>query len=317
MHIPTVHPSALQLGGTIGIVAPAGPLEDREAFERGVASLERLGFKVRFDERIFQSYRYLAGDDASRAEELMRYFEDPSISGIIALRGGFGCSRLISILDEDRLRPHCKLFMGFSDLTTLHLFFRRRFGWVTIHGPMACSPSLAAIQPEQRSHLISLFGDAGYHPSLSFPNLETWQPGMAEGKLTGGCLSLLAASLGTPYEVQTEGQILFLEDLGEPPYRIDRMLTQLKLAGKLDGAAGFLIGSFTDCEPGGGNYTIKECLQEILAELEVPVLANFPSGHGLQNWALPLGVTVRLDADKRAVEFLESALKEESQSERP
>jgi muramoyltetrapeptide carboxypeptidase len=308
MEKPTVHPPALRPGDTIGIVAPAGPLEDREAFERGVVSLERLGFKVRFDERIFQSYRYLAGEDASRAEELMRYFEDPSIKGVLALRGGFGCSRLIPHLEEDRLRPHCKLFMGFSDLTTLHLFFRRRFGWVTIHGPMASSPSLAAIPPAQQSHLLSLFGDAGYQPSFSFPELETWRPGLAEGKLAGGCLSLLAASLGTPYELFTERRILFLEDLGEPPYRIDRMITQLKLAGKLDGVAGFLIGSFTECEPSRGDYTLKQCLQEILAELEVPVLANFPAGHGPQNWAIPLEVTVRIDAGRRVVEFLESAV---------
>jgi len=273
-----------------------------------VATLQGMGFRVLHDDRIFKSWRYLAGDDAARAEELMCYFEDPGINAIIALRGGFGCSRLIPLLEEKRIRSHCKLFMGFSDLTTLHLYFRRRFGWVTVHGPMAASLTLPSLESAQAHHLLSLFTDALYLPSLSFPELETWSPGVAEGKLTGGCLSLVAASLGTPYEIKTEGKVLFFEELGEPPYRIDRMLTQLRLAGKLDRIAGILLGSFTDCEPTQSSYTLKECLQDILAGLKVPVLANFPAGHGSENWALPLGIKVQLNADARVLEFLESAV---------
>jgi muramoyltetrapeptide carboxypeptidase len=311
MDIPTIYPPAIRPGDTIGIIAPAGPLEDRSAFEKGLAKLEGLGFRVRFDDRIFQSLRYLAGDDVARADELTRHFEDTGINAILALRGGFGCSRLIPRLEEKRLRPHCKLFMGFSDLTTLHLYFRRRFGWVTIQGPMAASDSLPGPGSEQASHLLSLLTDAHYRPSLSFPELETWFPGVAEGKLIGGCLSLVVASLGTTYEIKTEGKVLFLEDLGEPPYRIDRMLTQLRLAGKLDSIAGILLGRFTDCEPTQGTYTLRECLQDRVADLNVPVLANFPSGHGGENWALPLGVKIRLNADSRLVEFLEPAVRQE------
>jgi muramoyltetrapeptide carboxypeptidase len=310
MDIPTIHPPAIRTGDTIGIIAPAGSLEERSAFEQGVARLEGLGFRVRFDDRIFQSLRYLAGDDAARANELMRYFEDPGIKAILSLRGGFGCSRLIPLLEEKRLRPYCKLFMGFSDLTTLHLYFRRRFGWITIHGPMAASQSLPGPGSGEASHFLSLLTDSRYLPSFSFPELETWFPGVAEGKLAGGCLSLVVASLGTPYEIKTEGKVLFLEDLSEPPYRIDRMLTQLRLAGKLDSIAGILLGRFTDCEPTQGNYTLRECLQDLVVDLNVPVLANFPAGHGPENWALPLGVKIRLNADSRLVEFLEPAVRE-------
>ena len=308
MDIPRVHPGALHPGDAIGIVAPAGPITSRDALDRGIATLERLGFRTRFDERIFDSWRYLAGDDASRAGEIMRYFDDPEIRAIISLRGGFGCSRLIPLLDEGRLRSRCKIFMGFSDLTTLHLYFRRRFGWVTIHGPMATSAVLGDLEGIQEDHIIRLWTDSTYRPVFSFPQLETWRPGVGEGELIGGCLSLVVASLGTPYEIKTEGKILFLEDLGEPPYRIDRMLTQLRLAGKFTKLRGIILGTFSECEPLTEGYTLEETLREGLAELELPILGKFPAGHGRENWAIPLGVTVRLDAGKRRIEFLESAV---------
>jgi muramoyltetrapeptide carboxypeptidase len=308
MDIPIVRPESLCAGDTIAIVAPAGPVEQRNDFERGVAALERMGFRVRFDERIFQSTGYLAGNDPARAAELMGAFEDPSVKAIVALRGGYGCSRLIDLLDEGRLRRHCKVFMGFSDLTTLHLHFRRRYGWLTFHGPMATSPALGNIGPEEEGHLLSLWTDPCYLPDFSFPDLAVWAQGFAEGELTGGCLSLVAASLGTPYEIDTEGKILFLEDLGEPPYRIDRMLTQLRLARKLERIAGVLLGRFKDCEAEKPGTTSADVLREILTKLEVPVIANFPAGHGNENWALPLGSRIRLDTDTCRVRFLDPAV---------
>jgi muramoyltetrapeptide carboxypeptidase len=238
----------------------------------------------------------------------MRAFEDPAVDGIVSLRGGYGCARLIPLLDERRLRPHCKLFMGFSDLTTLHLHFRRRFGWITVHGPMMTSAPLGSIPPDQELHLTSLLTDPTYRPRLSFPAMGAWRPGIAEGRLVGGCLSLVTASLGTPYELRTEGKILFLEDLGEEPYRLDRMITQLRLAGKLDDAAGILLGDFENCETEGADYRSAEVLFDLLGNLQVPVVANFPAGHGAENWALPLGIRVRLETDVPAIEFLESAV---------
>ncbi len=305
MDIPTLHPPALRPGNTIAIIAPASTIEKRDTLDASIATLGRLGFKVRCDERILQSKRYLAGEDEARAEELHRNFEDPEVRAVLALRGGYGCARIIPFIDEKRLRPHCKVFMGFSDLATLHIYFRRRFGWVTLHGPMANSTQLAALGPAEEQNLISLWTDPDYLPNLAFPALETWFPGVAEGRLAGGCLAVILSSLGTPYEIKTAGKILFLEDVGEEPYRLDRMLTQLKLAGKLKGVAGFILGTFHNCAPSSGQYTAEETLREILGELEVPVLANFPAGHGPENWAFPLGVRVRLDADQRRVEFLE------------
>jgi muramoyltetrapeptide carboxypeptidase len=307
MEIPIVRPKIISQGGTVAIVAPAGPIDQRNDFMRGVAAFERMGFRVRFNEAIFRSTGYLAGPDGERVEELMRAFEDPDVQAIVSLRGGYGCSRLITGIDQGRMRNQAKIFMGFSDLTTLHLYFRRRFGWVTFHGPMATSPALANMGPEQQQHLVRLWTDPYYLPSLTFPELQTWVPGSSEGELIGGCLSLVVASLGTPYEPVMDGKILFLEDLGEPPYRIDRMLTQLRLARKLDGITGILLGEFKECDPSTQGQTAEDTLKDLLVGLEIPVLANFPSGHGSENWVLPMGIRVRLDADNRRLDFLEHA----------
>ncbi|MBN1568877.1 MAG: LD-carboxypeptidase [Acidobacteria bacterium] len=305
----TIQPPAIKKGDTIAVIAPASPIDGREGLERGISVLEAMGFHVRFDERIFESFRYLAGEDSARAEELMSTFEDPSIQAIIALRGGYGCSRLIPLIAEKRLRRHSKIFMGFSDLTTLFLYFKRRFGWITIHGPMAVSPSLGDLSPNQAEHLFSLLTDPGYCPELHFTQCESWIPGVAEGELVGGCLSIIAASIGTPYEIKADGRILFLEDQGEPPYRLDRMLTHLHLAGKLQSLAGVLLGSFLDCESAQGNYHSSDVLRDILAKLHVPIMANFPAGHGIENWAIPLGVRVRMDSNAGTITLLEPAVR--------
>jgi len=309
MDLPITRPPALRAGDIIGIIAPAGTVEQRDSFQEGVATLQRLGFRVRYDERIFDTLGYLAGDDSARASELTRYFEDPAIHAILGLRGGYGSSRLIPLLDERRLRHCCKLFMGYSDLTTLHLYFRRRFGWVTLHGPMAASPPLGHIGAEVESHLLSLWTDPEYLPKFDFPDLESIYPGIAEGRLTGGCLSLIVASLGTPYEIKTDGKILFLEDLGEAPYRLDRMLTQLKLADKLNRVSGILLGSFENCDGEKGDTSAAETLAEVLRPLRVPILSNFPAGHGSDNWPMAFGVRLRVDADAGTVEFLEPAVR--------
>ena len=308
MNIPMTQPKGLKPGDTIAVVAPAGPIASREVFDRGIAVLERMGFRTRFDERVFQSYRYLAGRDADRADELTQAIEDPSVQAIIALRGGYGCARIVPLLNDRRVRENCKIFIGFSDLTTLHLFLNKR-GWITFHGPMAANEALAEISAENEKHLLSLLTDPGYRPEFRFPQVESWSSGMAEGVLTGGCLSLVTASLGTPYEIQTEGKILFLEDTGEPPYRIDRMITHLRLAGKLDSTAGLLLGQFSDCGRPEEDYSVNDVLRDVLSGLNIPILANFPSGHIRDNWTLPLGVNVRIDANARTLHFLEPAVR--------
>ncbi len=305
MDIPTLHPPRLKKGDTVAIVAPAGPIKGSEGLKTGIASLEKMGFRVRYSDRIFQSNRYLAGDDTARAEELLRTLEDDSIKAIVGLRGGYGCSRLIPRLLKMNKPNRPKIFMGFSDLTTLHLFLNRHYGWVTLHGPVAMTLGSGNSPVGTGPHLMSLLTDPAYRPILSFSQLETWEAGKAEGVLTGGCLSMITASIGTPYEIQTGGKILFLEDLGEQPYRLDRMITQLQLSGKLQSLAGVLLGTFHECDPTEGGYSARDVLKEMLQELHVPILANFPAGHGPENWPFPLGVRVRMDSEARSVEFLE------------
>jgi muramoyltetrapeptide carboxypeptidase len=306
MDIPVVRPRPLRPGETIAIVAPAGPVSSRDEVLKSVATLEAMGFRVAYSERIFSCERYLAGPDPARAEELMGAIENPDIHAILSLRGGYGCSRLISLLDPQRIRNHCKIFMGFSDVTTLHLYLRRCCGWITLHGPMTTSPSLAHPKDREFEHLRRTWTDPTYTPTLSFPEMESWMPGIAEGELTGGCLSLVAASIGTSYEPVMDGKILFLEDLGEPPYRLDRMLTQLELAHKLDRISGVVLGNFQECDL-SQTREIDETLIEKFRKLQVPVLAKFPSGHGPENWVLPLGARVRIDAYRGCLELLEPA----------
>jgi len=308
MNIPMTQPQGLKPGDTIAVVAPAGPIVSRDVFNRGIAVLERMGFLARFNDRVFQSYRYLAGRDADRAEELTQAIEDPSVNAIIALRGGYGCARIIPLLNERLIRENCKIFIGFSDLTTLHLFFNK-CGWITFHGPMAANEALAEISGEYEKHLVSLLTDPDYHPEFRFPQIESWSSGTAEGVLTGGCLSLVTASLGTSYEIQTKGRILFLEDTGEPPYRIDRMITHLRLAGKLDSAAGIVLGHFSDCGQQAGDYSVYDVLRDVLSGLNIPIIANFPAGHIQDNLTLPLGVMARIDANTRTLHFMKSAVR--------
>jgi muramoyltetrapeptide carboxypeptidase len=308
MDLPTIHPMALQRGDTIAIIAPAGPSNNREGLLKTIGTLERLGFRVKYSERIFDATRYLAGSDSDRAEELMGAIEDPEVRAILPLRGGYGCARLIPLLDEGRLRANCKIFMGYSDLTTLHLYFRRRLGWITFHGPMALSACLADLPGDQEQNLVSLLTDPLFRPSFAFPGLEAWAPGTAEGRLTGGCLSLIVASIGTPYEIKTEGKILFLEEIGEDPYRLDRMMTQLRLAGKMEGLAGIILGSFLNCDPEEADYTAADALKEIIAREGVPIIANFPAGHARDNWAFPLGVRAQMNADALRIDLLEGAV---------
>ena len=308
MNIPTIHPPGLKKGDTVAIVAPAGPVRGTAGLQKGIAVLEKMGFKVRYSDRIFQSTRYLAGDDAARAEELVNALEDNSAQAIIGLRGGYGCSRLIPRLMTLKSLQRPKVFMGFSDLTTLHLFLNRHLGWATLHGPMVMTMDWDGLFIKLESHLFSLLTDPGYRPVLSFPQLETWEPGKAEGVLTGGCLSMITASIGTPYEIETEGKILFLEDLGEQPYRLDRMITQLRLSGKLQSIKGIILGTFNECDPTEGDYSARDVLKELLQPLHIPILANFPAGHGSENWPFPLGVKVRMDADSQSVEFWEPAV---------
>ncbi|MFZ1985394.1 MAG: LD-carboxypeptidase [Desulfatitalea sp.] len=297
--ITPIKPRALKPGATIGIVAPASPFK-RDDLEQGLAILQNMGFGVRLAEGLFDTRGYLAGEDFCRAAQLQEMFGNVAVDAIMCARGGFGCMRILPLLDYELIRVNPKLLMGFSDITALHHALFVKAGLVTLHGPVVCT--LGKADDSTRSSALQAF--SGTSPNrLTAPALRAIQPGKGEGRLVGGNLSTLCHLLGTPFAPSYADCILFVEDRGEALYRIDRMLVQMKLAGCFEGVAGIVLGSFKDC---GDEADIGDLVAQLFAGSDVPISAGWPAGHGECNWTLPLGIMARLDADKGELAFMES-----------
>ncbi len=305
-----LRPPALRSGDTIGIVAPAGAV-DRSEFAAGEAHLRELGFKTAYSEEIFQRDMYFAGDVRRRVHELHHMFRAPEVNAIICARGGYGTNHLLPHLDLDLIASHPKIFCGYSDVTTLTTVFLQRIGLPSFHGPMLAKDFAKADGVHTESFLNAVSGTQSWSlASTDSPELQPLRPGAAEGRLYGGCLSLLVASLGTPHEIETTDTILFIEDLGEWPYRIDRMLMHLKYAGKLDGLRGIVFGEMKDCgPPAGADYTLQQVITRVLDEVNIPIAFGLRSGHvSAGNITLPIGVRARLTVDTAVrLDILESA----------
>lgn len=290
-------PPPLRRGDTIGIVAPASNIQ-RELFDAGVARLRELGYQVELGSSIFDQDLYFAGPPELRARDLMQMFERDDIRAILCARGGYGANYLLPLLDLDIVRRHPKILVGYSDITCLLTWITDETGLVTFHGPMATKDFGNQDGVNLESWLASLEGKSHFHLNP----IRTLNPGDAEGELYGGCLSILAASLGTPYEFETGNNILFLEDIGTKPYQIDRMLMQLKFAGKFDGVRGIVFGEMLDCvQPGGQNYSLEQVIMRVLGDLNIPIAFGLPSGHVRSgNVTLPFGVRSRLHAGQNS-----------------
>jgi muramoyltetrapeptide carboxypeptidase len=311
---PVIKPPALRDGDGVAIVAPASNLK-ADYLARGVAEIERLGFRAKYEPGILDKARYTAGDDQRRATELMRAFADPEIKAVWAARGGYGSMRLFKSLDETLIGQRPKIFIGYSDITSLSLYFYRRFGWVTFHGPMAAKDLAGGEEQYDRETLIKAITGAAPLGEIKSDKTEILHRGAEErvtGRLLGGCLSLITAMMGAPDELDTRGSILFLEDTGVRPYAIDRMLQQLKLAGKFDDVRGIVFGEMTDCvQHAGQGYRIQDVLAECTADLNVPVMFGLPSGHSPRgNLTLPLGVKATLDSGRGVLSIDEAAVEE-------
>ena len=290
---------ALRPEGTIALIAPAGPAElDAELAEQWVRN---RGYTLRIFPGVFERDGYLAGSDDTRLNDLHAAFADPDIDAIFCLRGGYGTPRLLDRLDFDLLRANPKPFVGYSDLTAVHLAISRYAGFVTFHGPMFNIDLLGGKQQPTESALFSMLrGDLGVGSVLAHPvayPLTTIAPGIACGRLLGGNLSMIAAVMGTPFEIDAEGIILLIEDVNEPIYRIDRLLTHLRLAGKLAQVAGVLVGDVA----GVDKAALERLLKQTFEPLCIPVLAGWRSGHCDPNLTLPMGALVRLDAGEQGL----------------
>ena len=305
---PTFRPvPALRAGAHVRIVAPSSPF-GREDFDRGVLRL-RERYRVSYDERLFEAHGFLAGDDARRLAELRAALDDESVDAIVAARGGYGATRLLPELELERVRDANKLLVGFSDVTALHAVWARA-GLRSIHGPMVAA--LGRAEPSWVERWIAAVEGAPFAAMTGLEILAEGARGDAvEGPLVGGNLAVLAALVGTPFAPPLEGAILFLEDVGEAPYRVDRMLTTLRQAGWMDRVAGVALGFFTDCHPRPDGRTVTDVLRDRLSDLDVPVVAGLGAGHEPDNQEIPLGARARLDAARGTLELLEHAVRVE------
>jgi muramoyltetrapeptide carboxypeptidase len=303
---PKIKPRALKPGDTVGVVSPASAI-DREHLERGVAALKKMGFRVKVSRHALDRAAIVAGPDAVRAREVQTFFADPEVDAIFAARGGYGAGRILPLLDFESIARTPKVFMGFSDATFLLNALVGRAGMVCFHGPMVAMDFARGLGEASLDHLRRLL--AGETGTFELPARMALKGGVAEGEVVGGCLSMVAAAIGTPYAAPFDGAILFLEDTGEKAYRIDRMLVQLAQAGVLGRVAAVVFGALRPPDGSEAEHRlISECVAEQAARLDCPVLAGIEAGHGSANFTIPFGVRARVDAAARRLSFLEPAV---------
>lgn len=313
-------PKRLKIGDTIGIVSPAGAIYESEPYEIAAESMEAMGLKVKMGEFVRTRHGHLAGTDEQRAEEFNKMWRDPEVDAIICLRGGSGAARILPLLDYETIEKNPKIFIGYSDITALHLAIYKNTGLVTFHGPLATSTwnKFAA------EHFQKLLFEA---EAVQFENPEdkgglltqtrnrirTITPGTATGELLGGNLSVLTNIMGTPYfPTFWENKILYLEDVGEKIYAVDRMMSQLQLGGVLEKISGFIFGKCTECDPGGssgyGSLTLEEVIDHYIKPLEIPAFSGAMIGHISDNVTIPNGIRAEIDAEKGVFRLLSPAV---------
>ncbi|MEZ4528887.1 MAG: LD-carboxypeptidase [Desulfobacterales bacterium] len=287
-------PEPLLPGNTIGIAAPAGPC-DPEDVKRGVRILESAGYAVMLPEGLFEKRAYLAGTDAHRAEILSRLFADDSVKAVFCARGGYGSMRILPLLDREFFRGHPKIFTGFSDITALLCFFQHHCGMVCFHGPVLSTLD----EGDSLTALLQAVSGQG-HLLIQQENAAVLRPGRASGPVSGGNLATLCHLVGTDFAPCFQGQILILEDWNEPPYKIDRMLTQMRLSGCFADLKGLILGSFEHC---GTEAEIHSIIKDVFQDSEIPVMSGFSFGHGSPNITVPLGLMAEMDTDNALLAF--------------
>jgi len=315
-----IKPARLNNGDTLGVIAPASAPANPQNIDLALTALERLGFKPKAATNLRKRWGYLAGTDRERADDIMEMFQDEAVKAILCFRGGYGAARLLPLLDYKTVRANPKIFIGYSDITSLHCAFLRQANLISFHGPMLNSDFIKDNMPEftLRSFLRTLTQSCapgslceGYPKKT----VRILSPGTASGPLVGGNISILCASLATPYQPSFKGAILFIEDLDEEPYRFDRMLTQLLNAGLLQSLAGIAVGINKNCKDPKARrakeyrQTLDDVLQERLLPLKIPIVAGLPFGHVRHNATLPIGARATLDGLKGDLLVTEAAVR--------
>lgn len=305
-----IKPKALKPGDTIGVIAPASPTTE-ENVKTAYHKLEEMGFKVKMGKSPYEKYGYLSGKDNVRAEDINEMFKDKEINGIICMRGGYGTPRILDLIDYEAIRDNPKVFVGYSDITALHIAFTQISNLVTYHGPMVSSDIIGSFSDFSRDNLYKAIMGTEAIGTISNPlgeDIVTINGGIAEGTIIGGNLSLIVDTIGTPYEIDVKDKILFIEEVGEEPYNIDRMLNQLRLSGKLQEASGIILGDFNNCvsDKHDENLTLEQVIEDHIKPVGKPTIYNLQAGHCEPMITLPFGVKARLDADKKELIILEN-----------
>jgi muramoyltetrapeptide carboxypeptidase len=299
-------PAALRPGDTVGVIAPAAAIE-REFLEQGVNVLCAMGYRVKVSQHALDRAGILAGNDYTRASEIDAFFADDDVKAIFGARGGYGCGRLLPLIDFATIARHPKIFLGFSDATFLLNALVDKSTMIAFHGPMVAIDFARGLTERSKTHLERLLTATVSGFEMEAP--EIIRPGIAEGELIGGCLSVVVATLGTPWAPLFEGRVLFLEDTGEKAYRIDRMLVHLRQSGALDRVAGIVFGAIRPFDASDAErIRIAEFIGEATSGLSCPVLGGLEAGHGTENLTLPFGVRVRLDGAQGLLQFTEAAV---------
>lgn len=308
-------PKALQPGDRIGLIAPSGPVVDPDRVDASIEKLLEFGFHVTVGKSCHSLYGYLSGDDETRANDINQMFADSNIDAIICLRGGYGTPRLLHLLDYEMIKKNPKLFAGYSDITALHIVFNQRCDLVTLHSPMPASDMLRDFDEFTRESFLSAISSTEPLGELKNPEgeeeIKSLVGGVARGPIVGGNLSLLAGTIGTPYEIDTKGKLLFIEEIEEEPYAVDRMLTQLKLAGKFADCNGVILGNWNNCVTRGEgrpSLSLLEIFNDVIVPAGKPIIYDVKAGHCKPTLTIPFGAEAILDADASTLTVVESAL---------
>lgn len=296
-------PERLYNGDTIGVIAPASPT-DMERLKRAIPFFEKMGLHIKLGKHIDEVHGYLAGTDEQRLADFHDMIADKSVKAIIFARGGYGTGRIAKAIDYELIKQNPKIIWGYSDITYLHTTIRQSTGLVTFHGPMLASDIADADFDALSASLFQqLFKPAKLFYTDDISLLQVLVPGEATGTLVGGNLSLMVSTLGTAYEIDTSGKLLLLEDIGEEPYRVDAMLNQLRLAGKLTDAAGIIVGDFAEAEPKKEkpSLSLEQVFHDYFTDLKCPVMSGFKIGHCLPHFSVPLGTAAVLSTAKKSL----------------
>lgn len=310
----TIRPKRLKAGQTVGLIAPGSSISE-EKLQKALSTIESLGLKAKYTPNILAKHGYLAGTDQQRLSDLHLMFSDKEVDAIWCIRGGYGCTRLLPKIDYKLIKKNPKILIGYSDITALIEAIHQKTGLVGFHGPVAVSEPtdysmeyLKKVLFEANPIINIKNAEEHLHSTEKNYAIKVIQSGKAKGELIGGNLSLITAMLGTPFEPCVKNKLLFLEDIGEKPYRIDRMLTQLRQVVDLNKTAGIILGIFADCEGKQNSLSLMETLEDRLGDLKVPVIYGMSFGHIDHQFTLPVGITAALDTKDASLQLLESAV---------